>query len=232
MAQRRVIVMTTVLLLVTLLAGCRGDGGVNQFVATMNARATQVAGGADALTTPGAIPIFNTPEPTIPPAPSATPSVVVFDLTPSPTNLLASAWGQVYALPAGTQFQIIATERQMGDFIIQTLQLTGYETYVRGGQATIGSGQVRLDMALVGEDGSFGGGTITFQPTLDAAGRIRINPLGGDFGSLPLPSALLSAFGDAVHTSLAGAASGSVSKVTLSSITLDGGLMTVNGVVR
>lgn len=234
MASRRPILLVTILLLMALtLTACQGQ--LDGLVGGLNSVATAAAGGEGAnpgadveATATEAVPATETPIPA-----TATPSIATFDLTTDPGALLVRAWGQnVYTLPPGTEFEIRATEAQVAAYVIGILQLDGFEENVRGGQALIGSGQVRLDMALVGTDGDFAGGTITFQPTLDDQQRLRLNPLGGDFGGLTLPPDLLSDFGDAVYTAMTGAANHDLAKVTLTGFSLDDGVMVVRGTVR
>ncbi len=222
MAKQRVSVLLLGLLIPLLVAvGCGGNFDAN--LATFNARATQLAGGGDGgggdVTAPA-----ETPTPTEPPN--------YHDLTTDPNALLVSAWGQVYGLSSGSTFTIVATQRQVGDFIVETLQLGGLQDTIQGGTASIGVGQIRLDVAIHDLDGVYGGGTVTFQPTLDALGRIKINPQGEQFGNLNLPSNLRASLGDAVHTALAGARNDSLSRVTLQELSLENEVMRASGVVR
>ena len=90
---------------------------------------------------------------------------------------------------------------------------------------------MRVDLALVVGD-EFGPGTVTFQPTLDSLGRIRLNPQGGEFGQLDIPSNLVPAIGDAVHTALTGARNDQLSQVNLASFSLENSLLQVEGTVR
>jgi len=233
MAQRRTLIwLIAALSALSMLTAC--GGSLADLVGQLNTAGTQAAGGGG-----GPTPAPVTPEPGVAtatltplPLPSETPGQTSFDLSIDPNVLLVQAWGQVYALPSGTAFTVRATERQVGDFIIQSLQLAGFDEYVRGGSAVIGSGQIRLDMALVDDSSAFGSGTITFQPTLEAAGRVRINPLGGNFGTLALPGDLYSSFGDEAHAALTGAPTPALSRVALTLIALDSGIMTVSGTVR
>lgn len=228
------------LILLAFAALACGGGAVDDWVTRLNASATQAAGGAPGVPTVGINldEIFPTADPnlTLTPAPidqpTAAPVNYVVDMTIDPNGVLANGWGRIYAQPAGTAFTMIATERQVGDYIIQTLKLAGFEVYVRGGNATLGMGQIRLDLALVGQDSAFGAGTITFQPTLDTFGRIKTNPLGGDFGTLQLPAGLYPALGDAVHIALTGAANDALSRVNVTSISIDNGIMQIGGTVR
>ncbi len=214
--------------LAALLTGVSCRGNLDEIVAEFNARATQVA--SSTLVAEGTVSAVlrgtPTPEGYVPPPPGT------FDLTGDPAASLAHAWGQTYALAPGTQFEIIATQQQMGEYVIQQLQLAGWDQTARGGSIAIALGQVRLDLALVDADSNFGAGTVTFQPTLDPAGRLRLNPQGADFGGLRMPNNFTPALGDAVHTGLTGARDDSLSRVSLSRLVLENGILDVAGTVR
>jgi hypothetical protein len=216
--QRFPALLGGLLLVLILMAGC--DGTLDANVATLNAAATQVASGN----------LAQTLVPAMTPSPTEVPNL--YDLTSDPTELLVHAWGLVYALPSGSPFTVIATERQVADYIIQTIQLEGFDQIVLAGNATLAAGQIRLDVGLKDTTGAFGQGTVTFQPTLDAAGRVRLNPQGSQFGSLQIPDDLLPAFGDAVHKALTGARNDSQSHVNLSVLSLENGVLQVSGTVR
>jgi hypothetical protein len=216
--------MAIALLSIVSLSGCNGVLDAN--MATLNAAATNAASGQINVTLP-AIPGAEllTPQPTNPPN--------TYDLTIDPNGNLATAWGSIYAQGGGTQFTLIATELQAGQFVIQTVQAAGWQESVRGGSVAIGLGQTRVDLAILLELlEQFGAGTVTFQPTLDGTGALRLNPLGADFGTLTVPSGLTSSIGDAVHSLLTGAATDNQSRVNLTQITLQGGIMQVSGTVR
>jgi hypothetical protein len=212
-----------------MLVGCGGQ--LDRNIATLNAAATAAAsGGALDLTLPS-LPGSEllTPQPTDPPN--------TYDLTTNPTGELVSAWGQVYTLGSGSQFTIRATEDQAGRYVIQNLQANGWQDTVKGGSIAIGSGQVRVDLALQiaeqnGQPMQFGAGTVTFQPTLDSSGNVRLNVLGADFGTLSLPANFTGAIGDAVHSMLTGAPNANLSKGRLTQITLESNLMAVNGTIK
>lgn len=208
------------MLAAVLLAGCNPE--INSSVATFNAEATRVAstGGQIAATL------------AVTKAPTPTPVVANYDLTTDPSQLLIHAWGQTYGLSSGSQFTIVATQDQVATYIIQTLQLAGFQNAVKGGSVSIGSGQMRLDLSIVDSGGASGTGTITFQPTLDVGGKLRLNLIGSSFGTLKLPDGLLGGIGDAVEKSLMGASSDALSKVTLSGLSLESGAMKVSGTVK
>lgn len=208
-------------LTLALLAGC-GGGSIDENLATFNARATQIAEGA--IVGEEGTPAPATPEPT--PIPN------LIDLTTDPNAQLARAWSQVLALRSGDEFTIIATQEQVGAFIIDTLQLYGMQSTVRGGSAAIGAAQIRIDLALVDQEGNFGAGTVSFQPTLDELGRLHLNPQPAQFGGLDLPAELLPLIGDAVYTALTGARNDAQSRVTLTRLTLENGIMELSGIVR
>jgi hypothetical protein len=216
-------VITQVLLLAAVMligAGCNPQ--IDSSVATFNAQATNVAssGGHLAATL------------SVTPVPTSTPVVASYDLTTDSTQLLIHAWGQAYGLPSGSQFTIIATQEQVGQYIVQTMQLAGFQDSVKGGSATLGSGQLRLDLSIIDTAGATGTGTITFQPTLDAAAALRLNLIGSSFGTLKLPNGLLGDIGDSTEKALIGAANDSQSKVKLSGLTLENGQMKVTGTVK
>jgi hypothetical protein len=221
MEKRRLpVIGLSLALALAVSVGCNGQS-IDENVATVNALATQAAGGASAA---GGGEAEGTVAPTDPPN--------LRDLTGDPSGLLVRAWGQTNGLPSGSEFTIVATEDQVGVFVIETLQLSGWEDSVQGGSVVIDVGQIRLDMALVDANGDFGSGAVSFQPTLDELGRVKLNPLGGDFGGLKLPDGLTGAFGDAVLNALIGAPNDNLSKVTLNSLSLEDGVMRVSGTVR
>ncbi|MBN1311534.1 MAG: hypothetical protein JXB30_08955 [Anaerolineae bacterium] len=189
-------------------------------MATLNARATEIAGGGGIVGTPLAM---LTPEPTHPPN--------LYDLVTA-GDTLVHAWGQIYGLPSGSEFTIWATQQQVSDFIIQTLQVGGWEDTVKGGSVSIGAGQLRLDVAIIDAASNSGSGTFTCQPTLDGMGRLKLNPMGAQFGSLQIPNGLTGALGDAAQTALAGAKNETLSKVSLKVISLENETMEVSGTVK
>lgn len=209
-------------LLLAAVYGCSAqfDSGM----ATFNANATKIASGGREIGT-----LIATAQPTAGPTLTPTPAVHRYDLIADSSELLIHAWGQVYALPAGSQFEIIAEQRDVADFVVASLQLQGFKDTVRGGTVTLAVGQMRVDLDLVGADGATGTATITYQPTLDAAARLQLNMLGSDYGALRLPAGLPLAIDQAVMTSLSGAANESLSKITFSSLSLESGAMTVSG---
>jgi hypothetical protein len=214
----------THLWLITLvLAVCSGcNPQINAGIATFNAQATNVAstGGQIASTL------------AVTPVPTATTVVSTYDISADPSQLLIHVWGQVYTLPPGSVFTIVATQEQVATYIIQNLQLAGFQDSVKDGSVTLGSGQLRLDLSLVDTTGATGTGTITFQPTLDSSGRIKLNLIGSSFGSLKLPDHLLSYMGDSVEKVLMGAASDSLSKVTLNTLSFESASLKVGGTLK
>lgn len=219
MSRRYGFVWIAALILILILsAGC--NGRLDAYIASLNNSATQVAGSGDIVGTPLAM---LTPEPTAPPN--------LYDLTVS-NETLVHAWGQIYGLSSGAEFSVYATQQQLAEFVIQTLQINGWQDTVKGGNVTIGTGQLRLDVALVATNEEFGSGTVTFQPTLDELGRFKPNPQGSQFGTLQIPNGLTAALGDAVETALMGAKNDALSKVTLKSLSLENQMMKVSGKVR
>jgi hypothetical protein len=216
-------------LTLVIVTGCEGNK-LDSNIATFNARATQMANstvpGADILTEIPGIPLL-TEEPG-----NGTSENHLFDMTANPNAELADAWSQTYGLGSGETFRIIANQNQVGIFVIDTLQLYGLQSTVRGGSVAVGAAQLRLDLALVGSDGDFGGGTVSFQPTLDSLGRLRLNPQPAQFGGLDLPNDMLTLLGDAVHTALTGARNDAQSEVTLTRIQLENGILELEGRIR
>ncbi len=228
MAHRKLIALLLGLTLTLMLtAGC--NSRLAERVRQLNEAATRAASGD--LGFIGITPA--TPATPAPPTPQPTPTPPnLQDLTGDPNATLAHAWGVVYALPSGSEFTIIATERQVGDHIVRLLQLKGWDQVVRGGSAKVALGQLRLDLAMEDSEGKFGAGTITFQPTLDAGGILHLNPRGADFGGLHIPDNFTPALGDAVHSVLTGAETEALTRVRLSLIGLDEGILRVSGTVR
>jgi hypothetical protein len=222
--SRRLLSILILVLIVLMTAGCSENFG--KAITNMNANATRVAGGVTDPGSPDANPADTpTPEPTAEPD-------GYYDLVSDPSTSLVQAWGRIYGLPSGSEFAIIADQVQVGEFTVQTLQLEGWDQTVPGGSASIALGQIRLDLALVAANGDFGSGSLTFQPTLDESARLHLNPRGAEFGGLQMPNDFIPALGDAVHASLTGAQTDALTKVTLSQLSLDNGVMTVRGTVR
>lgn len=230
--DRRIWMAFSALLAITLLTTACGD--IDRTVEELNRSATQLAGGTvddNSGVTEGAsdgaqLPPGETPVPEVTEAAGMT-----YDL-PVTGDTLAHTWGQIYALASGTNFTITASERQVSDYVIERLQATGWDANVHGGSVTISGGQLRVDLALENESGDFGGGAVSFQPTLDAASSLRLNAQGGDFGGLRMPGNFTTAIGDAVYAALTGAPNAQTSSVTLTELTLDAGTMRVSGTVR
>lgn len=228
--QRRLWTGLVALLSVVLLVSACGAEGVDEAVGELNRLATQAAGGTVEDTPPGEqLPAGEPPAEGQNPPPAEGPgSGATFDLTITGGSL-ANAWGQTYGLAGGTDFTIVANEQQVAEYIIQRLQQAGWQNNVFGGSAAVGSGQIRVDLALQTADGNFGGGTFSFQPTLDEAGRLRLNPQGGDLGGLRMDGNFTAAVGDTVYAALAGAPNAEQAGVDLSALVLENGVMRVAG---
>jgi hypothetical protein len=227
------------LLVVIVATGCGALAGP---ISTLNQWGTQAAGGLpgvvdtpDGEATSGlTLPDLSqpgTPALTLTPQP-ATNDVQVYDITTSTTDSLVRVWASVYTLPAGTNFEVSATERQLGDHVIAYLQARNVGDAVQGGSAVVAGGQIRIDLALQDDAGGFGAGTVTFQPTLDAGGVVRLNPLGADFGTVLLPDDFTAAIGDAVYAGLTGTQQSDVNRVVPSRFTLQDGILHVEGALR
>jgi hypothetical protein len=212
------ILITSLTLALTLSAGC--NNRLESYIKGLNQSATEVAGGSGIVGTPLAM---LTPAPTKPPN--------LYDLTVT-NDTLVHAWGQTYGLPSGSEFTIYATQLQLTEFIIQTLQIGGWQDTVKGGNVTIGTGQLRLDVAIQDTAGDTGAGTVTFQPTIDELGRLKLNPQGAQFGQLQIPDGLTAALGDAVEQALIGAKNNTLSKVTLKTLSLENETLRVTGRLR
>lgn len=206
-----------------LLAGAGCDKSLDEAVADLNQRATQVASGGS-VDLGGLLPT-RSPSPT--PGPAS-----VQDLRYNPNASLADAWDLVYTLGVGTEFTIMATERQVATYVVRELQRMGWEDNVRGGSATLGAGQIRLDLALVDSQGGFGAGTVTFQPTLDLASQVNLNPQGVDLRGMVMPNNFTAALGDSVLSVLTGSEASLSSPVQLSRLSLENGELSVTGTMR
>lgn len=230
--QRRIwIGLAAVLALSLLLAGC-SLVGVDEAVQQLNRLATQAAGGTVDDQPGGEVPPGEQPPANgQPPAADPNQPPAVYDLAASGGELTA-AWSEIYALPSGSGFQVTANERQVADFIIGRLRASGWQSAVHGGNVAIAGGQVRVDLALQNEEGGFGGGTFSFQPTLTENGSVQLNPQGGDLGGLRMPNEFPAAVGDAVHAALEGAPNADTSRVVLGELTLDAGSVRLAGNVR
>jgi len=221
--NRNLLLAATVITgLALMVSGCNPQ--VDSSVATFNANATRLASGGQVIGT-----FVVTP---LPPTITPTPIANSFDLTQDQTALLVTAWGKIYGLPSGSPFEIIATSGQVTKFVIDYLQVQGLSDTVKGGNVALGQGQFRLDLALVDTLGANGAGTVTFQPTLDAQAAFKLNPQGSEFGSLTLPPGLIPSLGDAVHTTLMGANTDTLSKVTLTGLSLEDSVLHVTGKVK
>lgn len=218
------------LILTTLaLGGCQGN--LDQIVGGVNARATQIAGG-DLPTVEGqptADPNAGNGDQPTPVPPTPEPTQNTFDLTINPNEKLVAAWGHAYGLAPGSQFTIVATQSQVGQYVIDLLKTSGWDATVKGGSAGIGNGQIRLDFAIEDANAKFGSGTATFQPTVDATGLVRLNPQGANFGGFELPDGFTAAIGDATHAALTGAQNNDLAQVTLTQVSLDNGQLLVSG---
>lgn len=209
-------------LALTALAFTACNSEINSQVATLNARATEIASlGQGVAPTLDAV-LHPTATPTIPP--------VVYDLTTDPGALLAGAWSEVYAMVSGTPFTIVATQEQVSVFVTQVLNLNGWEATVFSPAVTIGARQFRMDFGIVAANG-FGQATVTFQPTLNASGQVDLNSLGADFGDVNPPSGLTFALGDSVLATLTGQSNVALRQARLTDLSLEDGVMRVSGVM-
>ncbi len=214
--------MMLLMLALTVLALSACGPEIDAQVATLNARATEIASiGQDVAPTLDAA---------LHPTATATIPVVGRDLTTDPSALLSSTWGEIYGMARGTPFAITATQEQVSVFVDQILNLDGWEGTVYSPMVTIGAGQFRMDFGIV-TPGGFGQATVTFQPTLNAAGQVELHPLGADFGDLAPPSRLTFALGDSVQAVLTGQSSAALRRVRLTDLSLQDGVMRVSGVV-
>ena len=227
MLRRTLLIGITLAGLALVMSACNPQ--LDSSVATFNANATQLAGGGQAAGTlvgpaVGTLEAGLTPSPTLP--------ANVYDLTLDQTQLLVSSWGKIYGLPAGAEFQIKASGQQVTRFVVDNLQIQGLADTVRGGNVTLGQGQFRLDLAINDLNNISGSVTVTFQPGLDETATLKLNPLGSEIGALSLPPNLLPSLGDAVHTTLTGAANDTLNKVRLHSLSLENDTMILTGVVK
>jgi len=213
--------LTLTMLALSVLALVSCGPNLDAQVATLNARATEIANiGQEFVPTVDAV-LHPTPTPTIP--------IVAHDLTMDSGLLLSSAWGETYALAGGTPFTISATQEQASVFIAQVMNLNGWGGVVFDPSVAIGIGQFRMDFGVVTPGGS-GQATVTFQPTLNAAGGVELNSLGADFGAMSPPAGLTFALGDAVLTTLTGQSSAALRQVRLTEVWLQDGTMRVSGI--
>lgn len=227
-SQRLSVFLLLILLAVMALTACTDQ--FNNNMATFNAAATQAAQGFEGVNiTLPAVEGLLTPDIT------NTAQGTLFDVRNNPNAGLATAWGQANGLASGQQFTIYATQAQVGEFVVQTLRLNGWQDTVQGGSAALGMGQVRIDLALQvrnGDNVEGGSGTVTFHPTLDGAGRLRPNPQGATFGSLNVPNNLIGAIQEAVHQALTGAPNDGLTRVNLLVLELHNGELRVTGTLR
>lgn len=227
MIRRSLFIGLSLVGLAVTTVGCNPQ--LNSSVATFDANATKLAsGGQVAGTLAGTLIVTPIPGATVTPTPPAN----VYNLMADQTQLLVSAWGKIYGLPTGSEFQVTASGQQVTRFVVDNLQIQGLADTVKGGNVTLGQGQFRMDLAIVDTTGAYGGVTVTFQPTLDEQAALKLNPLGSEFGVLSLPPALIPSLGDAVHTTLTGAKNDALSKVTLHSLSLENDVLNLTGVVK
>src|SRR5574341_1146723 len=140
MSQKYLIILPAALVLVALVsAGCNPE--LDSRMATFNADATLIAGGGGTI----AATLSVTQPPTRTPAPN------IYDLTANTGDTLVHVWGQVNGLPSGDAFTIAAPQQHVAAYVVNVLQVEGWQSSVVGGTATIGSGQLRLDLNLVDE---------------------------------------------------------------------------------
>lgn len=226
MKHVRILVLVSILVLTSLLLAACGSiqigGSVDENVATINAIATRGAGGDVSGALEGQQQQLT---PTV--EPTATPDPNFRDLTLNPNALLVQAWGQVAGQGAGSTFTIIATDTQVGTYIISDLQLR-FADSVQGGSVTLAPGQLRLDIALNASEGQFGSGTVSFQPTLNTDGTLRLNPQGANFNGITVPNGFTTAIGDSVNKAL----TGDNANVSLTELSLDNNRLVVAGSIR
>jgi len=176
-----------------LLTACNVGGSLDENLATVNAIATAGAGGQ----------VNGGPTPTEGPTQTPTPDPNLYDLTGDPNALLVQTWATIANQASGTPFTLVATQTQMGNFVIEDLRLR-FPDVVRGGSVALAPGQVQVNMALVEDDESFGSGTVTFQPTIGDGGTLRLNPQGSNFGGVEVPNGFTEAIGRTMNKALTG----------------------------
>src|SRR4051812_42151990 len=120
LASRRLLVL---FVMVMVISAC-GSSQLDNNVATLNALATNSAQGFNVtLPDPGLL---------LTPGPTPTITITTYDLLNDPTGSVVHAWGQISGMPSGSTFQIVANNAQVGEFLVGTLQLNGWDQVVKG----------------------------------------------------------------------------------------------------
>jgi hypothetical protein len=158
----------------------------------------------------------------------ATAAVVVWDIASIGDASLQNAWDGTYGLQAGVPFTVSANEEQVRSLIERSLGLAGWGGRVSDVQVGMGLGQIRIDFTL---DAGLARipASVTFQPTLDPQGHLLMNLVSANFGGQQAPPGLVDALGEAVAWALTGSRTEQDRHVTLTTISIDSGMMTVSG---
>ena len=114
---------------------------------------------------------------------------------------------------------------------MRSLGLAGWGGRVSDVHVGMGLGQIRIDFTLEAGLARIPA-SVTFQPTLDSQGQLLMNVVSANFGGQQAPPGLVDALGEAVAWALTGSRTEQNRKVTLTTIIIDSGTLTISGYLK
>lgn len=182
----------------------------------------------------------NTPEPThdqpAPPTEAPTDSVaqaapVEIDARGSGEVSLDAAWAQAVEMPPGVPFRITISEAEIEDKILSSMTSSGYGANISSLDVTLQNGQIGLSFIFTVPDRTSAQvqASVVFNASIDANGDLVLTVASAEAGRFSIPPEMLTAFSDALAEAMTGAASSAETEVTLTSLVIADGLMTIEG---
>jgi hypothetical protein len=162
----------------------------------------------------------------------------VFEAKGGSADSLKGAWSQVYQMPPGVPFAVTTTEAEIEAMINEKMAASGYGDKISNLNVTLDNGQIVVSFTLtinqqvgpkkveLSADGS-----VVFAASIDSSGQLALAIVSADFGKISIPPEMLEPLSEAISQAITGAAAGSQANVTLTSLVIDGGEMTVKGYV-
>lgn len=243
MTPRRTISIAALALSVLLMAACRGRSAEPPAQPTAlpptetAAQPTAIPPTAEPPTAAPAQPTAAPAQPTAAP-PTAQPTEALFEAKGGTADSLKGAWSQAYALPPGVPFVVTTTEAEIQAMLDEKMAASSYGDSIKNLKVTLANGQIKVSFTLtisqqigqksvsVSADGS-----VVWAATIDSSGQLALAIVSADFGKLSIPPEMLAPLSEAITQAITGAQTGAQSKVTLTSLVIDNGLMTVKGYV-
>lgn len=163
----------------------------------------------------------------------------VFEARDGSAASLKEAWSQVYQLPTGVPFTVTTTEAGIASAIDEKMAASGSGDKIGNLKVILSGGQIGVAFTVkVGQQAGpnpadvSANGTVIFAASVDSTGQLALAIVSADFGKVSIPPEMIAPLSEAISQAITGAAAGSQVDVTLTSLAIDGGTMTIKGVVK